>query len=137
MHSCFPRLKVDIVHKCFKFGYGDMQLDWDCGEYTQITQSVIENPEFQTIVNECRSRGELLWAGGQACIRVVCICVQGRHRSVAVSSTLRAVYLKVGFNSLGPFHFSKRDWSGMCHTCKHSKSNDHKEELFTSLAHQY
>ena len=97
-------MKFDIVQKCYKFGYGDMHLDWHCGEYTQITQSVIENPEFQTIVNECRSRGELLWAGGQACIRVVCIC---DHRSrtptsIVVSSTLQAVFQQAGYISIGP-----------------------------------
>ena len=99
--NCFPRLKVDIVHKCYKFGYGDMHLDWHCGTYTEITQSVIENPEFQTIVNECRSRGELLWAGGQACIRVVCISGDLRQAAV-VSSTLQAVFQHAGYNSIGP-----------------------------------
>ena len=71
VHRCLPRLKLDIVQKCYKLGYGDMHLDWHCGHYTQITQSVIENPEFQSFVNECRSRAELVWEGGQACIRVV------------------------------------------------------------------
>ena len=104
VHSCFPRLKVDIVHKCYKFGYGDIHLDWHCGEYTQITQSVIENPEFQTIVNECRSREELLRAGGQACIRVVCICDQSARAppSIVVSSTLQAVFQQAGYISIGP-----------------------------------
>ena len=104
VHRCLPRLKFDIVQKCYKFGYGDMQLDWQCGEYTQITQSVIENPEFQTIVNECRSRGELLWAGGQACIRVVCICDQRSRTptSIVVSSTLQAVFQQAGYISTGP-----------------------------------
>ena len=104
VHRCLPRLKLDIVQKCYKFGYGDMHLDWHCGQYTQITQSVIENPEFQRIVNECRSSGELLWAGGQACTRVVCICDQSTqtHRSVVVSSTLQAVFQQAGYNSIGP-----------------------------------
>jgi len=104
LQSWFPRHKVDIVHKCYNFGYGDMHLDWHCGEYTQITQSVIENPEFQTIVHECRSRGELVWAGGQACIRVVCICDQSTRTSpsIVVASTLQAVFQQAGYNSIGP-----------------------------------
>ena len=104
LQSRFPRHKVDIVHKCYNVGYGDMHLDWHCGEYTQITQSVIENPEFQTIVHECRSRGELLWAGGQACIRVVCICDQSTRTStsIVVASTLQAVFQQAGYNSIGP-----------------------------------
>ena len=81
-----------------------MHLDWHCGEYTQITQSVIESPEFQTIVNECSSRAELLWAGGQACIRVVCICDQSTRTSpsIVIASTLQAVFQQAGYNSIGP-----------------------------------
>ena len=104
VHSCFPRLKFDIVQKRYKFGYGDMHLDWHCGEYTHITQSVIESPEFQTIVNERSSRAELLWAGGQARIRVVCICDQSTRTSpsIVVASTLQAVFQQAGYNSIGP-----------------------------------
>ena len=104
LQSWFPRHKVDIVHKCYNFGYGDNDLDWHFGEYPQLTQSVIENPEFQTILHECRSRGELLWAGGQACIRVVCICDLSIHAcpSIVVSSTLQAVFQQAGYNSIGP-----------------------------------
>ena len=107
MKSWFPRHEVDIVHKCYNFGYGDNDLDWHLGKYPQLTQSVIDNPEnqeFQTIVHECRSRCELLWAGGQECIRVVCICDLGTRTrpSTVVASTLQAVYLQAGYNSIGP-----------------------------------
>ena len=102
--SAFPGQKVDIVHKCYKFGYGDMHLDWHCGTYTEITQCVIENPEFQTILNECRSRCIRLWADGQSCIRVVCICGQRSRTptSIVVSSTLQAVFQQAGYISTGP-----------------------------------
>ena len=102
--NSFPRVKVDIVLKCYKFGYGDMHLDLHCGTYMEITQCVIENPEFQTILNECRSRGIRLWADGQACIRVVCICDQRSRTptSIVVSSTLQAVFQQAGYISTGP-----------------------------------
>ena len=98
--NSFPRLKVDIVLKC----YGDMHLDWHCGTYMEITQCVIENPEFQTILNECRSRCIRLWADGQSCIRVVCICGQRSRTptSIVVSSTLQAVFQQAGYISTGP-----------------------------------
>ena len=104
VHRCLPRLKLDIVQKCYKLGYGDMHLDWHCGHYTQITQSVIENPEFQMILHECRNRAGRLWAGGQAHIRVVCICDQTTRTrpSIVVSSTLQAVFQQAGHNSIGP-----------------------------------
>ena len=102
--NSFPRLKGDIVLKCYKFGYGDMHLDWHCGTYMEITQCVIENPEFQTILNECRSRCIRLWADGKACIRVVCICDQRSRTptSIVVSSTLQAVFQQAGYISTGP-----------------------------------
>ena len=107
MQNWFPGHKVDIVHKCYNVVYGDNDLDWHFGEYPQLTQSVIDNPEnqeFQTIVHECRSRAELLWAGGQACIRVVCVCDQGTRgpTSIAVASPLQAVFEQAGYNSKGP-----------------------------------
>ena len=70
-------------------------------------------------------------------IRVMCICGEGKHRSVGVSSTLRSVYLRLGFNSLGPFHFSELEggWRGMCRTCKHCKPNAYKGAMVTALAH--
>ena len=102
--NSFPRLKVDIVLKCYKFGYGDMHLDLHCGTYMEITQCVIENPEFQTILNECRSRCIRLWADGQSCIRVVCICGQRSRTptSIVVSSTLQAVFQQASYISTGP-----------------------------------
>ena len=121
----YPTERFDVVLKCWKLRYVTIKYDNRCGEHTQITCACIKNPGFQKLMNECRSRAELVWARGQACIRVVCICGHGRHRSVAVSS-------------LGPYHMSRAEWwSGICHTCKHCKPNDHNEELFTSLAHQY
>ena len=102
--NSFPRVKVDIVLKCYKFGCGDMHLDLHCGTYMEITQCVIENPEFQTILNECRSRCIRLWADGQTCIRVVCICDQrsSTPTSIVVSSTLQAVFQQAGYISTGP-----------------------------------
>ena len=109
LQSWFPGNKIDILLKCYHFGNGDNYLDWPSGEDPKFTQSVIEKPEFQTIWHECRSRAELLWAGGQACIGVVCICDQRtpRRPSLVVSSTLQAVFQQAGYNTsptnfLGP-----------------------------------
>ena len=85
------------------------------------------------LMTECGSRAELEWARGQTCIRVMCICENGRHKSVAVATALQAVYLKMGFNSLGPRHMSlQQPWSYNSHywqTCKDL------EEHFTFMAH--
>ena len=102
LQSRLPRHKVDIVHKCYNFGYGPNDLDWHLGEHPQLTQSAIEKPAFQTIVHECRSRAELLWAGGQSCILCVCICDHSTllTPAIVVSSTLQAVFQHAGYNSI-------------------------------------
>ena len=84
------------------------------------------------LMTECGSRAELEWARGQTCIRVMCICENGRHKSVAVATALQAVYLKMGFNSLGPSHMSEHEsWSDSWQTYKDV------EEQITFWAHPY
>ena len=134
----YPTEHFDVVLKCWKMRYGASEYNKHCGQHTQIMRACMKSCTFQKLMTECRSRAELEWARGQTCIRVVCICEHGRHRSVAVASALQAVYLKVGFNSLGPYHMSQAEsWSDICQTCKDCRPNYHKEELFTLLAHHY
>ena len=106
----YPTEHFDVVLKCWKLRYVTSKYDNHCGEHTQITRACIESPGFLTLMNECRAHVEVLWAHGQTCIRVMCICENGRHKSVAVATALQAVYLKMGFNSLGPRHMSQEEW---------------------------
>ena len=139
LNDWHPTEKFDIVLKCWNVDVAAAMCKEHCGEHTMITRACIESHGFRMLVNECRDQAFSLWASGQNTIRVMCISDEGRHRSVAVSSTLRSVYLRLGFNSLGPFHFSELEggWRGMCSTCKHCKPNEHKEALLTSLADQF
>ena len=128
-------VKFDIVLKCWNTMITRAHDD-HCGEHTDHTRACIESHDFRRLIKECHEQASSLWASGQNTIRVMCISDQGRHRSVAVSSTLRSVYLKLGFNSLGPIHFCKGSWWGMCHTCKDCKPNAYNEGMTTALAHQ-
>ena len=86
-------------------------------------------------MKKCSERIERNLQMGKHTIRVVCLCSQGRHRSVAVASTLQAVYEKMGYNSIGPTHLSKDDWwKGMCFECEECKPNKTNDRLFTNLA---
>ena len=134
LNDWYPTEKFDIVLKCWNVDVTAAMCKEHCGEHTMITRACIESHGFRMLVNECRDQASSLWASGQNTIRVMCISDQGRHRSVAVSSTLRSVYLKLGFNSLGPTHFCKGSWWGMCHTCKHCKPNGYKKAMITALA---
>ena len=129
-----PTEKFDIVLSCWDI-HGGRQWSKHCGKHTEIMHACCESAEFDSITNFCRNQSELLWDTGRNDLRVVCVCNQGRHRSVAVSSILQAVYDKMGFNSRGPTHLSKRLWwKGICYTCKECKPNDKKDALFEDLA---
>ena len=139
-----------VVVKCWKMGYDasdyynkhlqyhHMWLDTESQHKQRACIQCIHDKVFPKFMTECGSRAELEWACGQTHIRVMCICENGRHKSVAVATALQAVYLKVGFNSLGPYHMSQAEsWSDICQTCKDCRPNYHKEELITLLAHHY
>ena len=126
--------KFDIVLKCWNTMITRAHDD-HCGEHTMITRACVESHGFRMLMNECRDQASSLWASGQNTIRVMCISYPGRHRSVAVSSTLQSVYLRLGFDSYGPYHMSRRQWwSGICHTCKDCKPNAYKEGMMTAWA---
>ena len=137
LNDWYPTEKFDIILKCWNLNFTATMSKEHCGEHTQITRPCIESPGFQMLMHECRDQAYLLCACDQNTIRVMCVCGQGRHRSVGVASTLRSVYLKLGFNSLGPFHFSKGSWRDLCHTCKHCKPNVYKEAMTTLLAQHF
>ena len=125
-----------VVVKCWKQGYCTTDYyNKHLGQPTDIMRGCILSRAFPKLMTECGSRAELEWARGQTCIRVMCICENGRHKSVAVATALQAVYLKMGFNSLGPRHMSQQEsWSDNSHywqTCKDL------EEQITLLAHHY
>ena len=104
LNEWYPDEKFDIVLKCWDLNFPTPMPKQHCGEHTEITRACIESLGFQTLMNECSSRAELLWAGGQACIRVVCICDQSTRTSPSIvfSSTLQAVFQQAGYNSIGP-----------------------------------
>ena len=126
--------KFDIVLKCWNTmitrGHDD-----HCGTHTTNMHACIVSDGFRELLKECRDQAAGLWASGQNTIRVICISDQGMHRSVSVSSALQFVYLKLGFNSLGPYHMSRGHWwSDICHTCKDCKPNAYKEGMMTAWA---
>ena len=133
-----------VVVKCWKLPYcttdyynknlGQHRLTWSHTD-TQLKQNAcikcIHDKVFPKFMTECGSRAELEWARGQTCIRVMCICEDGRHKSVVVATALQAVYLKMGFNSLGPRHMSQEEWLPDWLRCKAV------EEQITLLAPHY
>ena len=133
-----------VVVKCWKMGYDASDYynkhlqahhTWS-DTHSQHKQRAciqcIHDKVFPKFMTECGSRAELEWARGQTCIRVMCICEDGRNKSVVVATALQAVYLKMGFNSLGPCHMSEHEsWSDCWQTYKDV------EEQITLLAHHY
>ena len=112
----YPDEHFDVVLKCV---------------HACIMRACIHCSALPTLMTECGSRAELEWARGQTCIRVMCICEDGRNKSVVVATALQAVYLKMGFNSLGPRHMSQEEWSPDWLRCKAV------EEQITFWAHHF
>ena len=138
LNEDYPDQSFDVVLKCWEITDRTSAYNKHCGQHTQIMRECIESCEFLNLMIECGSRAELEWACGQTHIRVMCICENGRHKSVAVATALQAVYLKMGFISFGTCHMSQQEsWSDICQTCKDCRPNYHKEELITLLAHHY
>ena len=123
----FPRYKVDIVQRRYNLWLNNNDLDWHSGDNPVLNQSFFTyHPTWQERVHECLSRVCFLWAGGQSCIRVVCVCDQSTRlpASIAVSSTLQAVFQHAGYNSIGPLELvsvglsSSATYAGSAsHTC--------------------
>ena len=110
----YPDEHFDVVLKCWKLMYCTNEYyNKHLGQHTHIMRACIHDcVAFPKLMTECGSRAELEWARGQTCIRVMCICENGRHKSVAVATALQAVYLKMGFISFGPCHMSEQEsWS--------------------------
>ena len=141
----YPDEHFDVVVKCWKLGYctadyynkhlGQHTHTWSHTESQHKQRACIQcihDKVFPKFMTECGSRAELEWARGQTCIRVMCICENGRHKSVAVATALQAVYLKMGFISFGPCHMSGQEsWSETWQIYKDV------EEQITLLAHHY
>ena len=129
----YPDEHFDVVLKCWKLMYCTNEYyNKHLGQHTHIMRACIHCSALPTLMTECGSRAELEWARGQTCIRVMCICEDGRHKSVVVATALQAVYLKMGFNSLGPCHMSQEEsWSDSWLRCKDV------EQQITFLAHHF
>ena len=137
LNNWLRHAKVDIVLKCWNTMITSSD-DHHCGTHTTSMHACIVSDGFRELLHQCRDQAAGLWASGQNTIHVICISDQGVHRSVSVSSALQFVYLKLGFNSLGPYHMSRgHRWSDICHTCKECKPNAYKEGLMTAWASEF
>ena len=98
---CARRFQTDqfrTVLRCFTVGHSEKYLNRHCGQHTMIMRACTQSPAFSQIANTCRRRAELLFKHGEPVIKVLCICDRGMHGSVAVATTLQAVYQQQGCN---------------------------------------
>ena len=127
-----------ILLRCFTVGHSEKYLNRHCGQHTMIMRACTQSPAFSQIANTCRRRAELLFKRGIPLIKVLCICSQGMHGSVAVANTLQHVYQQQGYNSIGPCNLSRNEWMrGMCDVCMHCKPNKEKDALISSVTKRY
>ena len=139
LDKLFPDDHMHIVLKCYDLieptHYSLACYSNHCGEHTAIVRACIDSTRFQSLMNECRTRADSLWASGENMIRVICICERGWHTSVAVACILKAFYSAKGYDSFGPRHLSRNTWyNKLCKECEDCQPNDKKEEMFRTLA---
>ena len=135
----YPEEHMHIVLKCYDLieptHYSLACYSNHCGEHTAIVRACIDSTRFQSLMKECRTRADSLWASGENMIRVICICESGSHTSVAVACILQAFYSAKGYDSFGPRHLSRNTWyNKLCNECEDCQPNDTKEKMFRTLA---
>ena len=139
LDKLFPDDHMHIVLKCYDLieptHYSLACYSNHCGEHTAIVRACIDSTSFQSLMKECRTRADSLWASGENMIRVMCLCGRGWHTSVAVACILKGLYSEKGYTSLGPRHLSRNSWyNQLCNECEDCQLNDTKEKMFRTLA---
>ena len=133
----FPGKKPDIVLACWGIAFGHRE-DLHCGTHTQNIRGCIESLQLPSLLEQLRRQVDELWASGRTTVRVMCICENGVHKSVAVAAIMQEVYHQEGYNSKGPHHISRCDpLPSMCWRCGKCKPNVEKDTLMSFVQADY
>ena len=131
-----PDIKPDIILACWGIALGRHHIHLHCGTHTENIRSTIESlQQLPGLQKELRRQVDELWASGRTTVRVLCICENGVHKSVAVAAIMQEIYHQEGYNSKGPHHISRCDpLPSMCWRCGKCKPNVAKD-TFMSFVH--
>ena len=86
-----PDFKPDIILACWGIAFGHRE-DLHCGTHTQNIRGCIESLQLPSLLKQLRRQVDELWASGRTTVRVMCICENGVHKSVAVAAIMQEVY---------------------------------------------
>ena len=100
-----PDFKPDIILACWGIEFGHRE-DLHCGTHTQNILGCIESLQLPSLLKQLYSQVDELWATGRTTGRVVCICENGVHQSVAVAAIMQDIYNQQGYNTKGPHNLS-------------------------------
>ena len=95
-------------------------------------RACMESIQFPALLKHVYSQVDELWATGRTTGRVVCICENGVHQSVAVAAIMQEIYHQEGYNSKEPHHLSKCDaLPTKCWNCTECQANVQKATLMS------
>jgi hypothetical protein len=126
-----PDKNRDLVVACWGIAIGHRE-DLHCGTHTHNMRACMESIQFPDLLKHVYSQVDELWATGRTTGRVVCICENGVHQSVAVAAIMQDIYHQEGYNSKVPHHLSKCDaLPRKCWNCTECKANVQKATLMS------
>ena len=132
-----PDFQPDIILPCWGIEFGFRE-DLHCGTHTHNMRACMESIQFPDLLKHVYSQVDELWASGRTTVRVLCICENGVHKSVAVAAIMQEIYHQEGYNSKGLRHISRCDpLPSMCWRCGKCKPNVEKDTLMSFVQADY
>ena len=132
-----PDFQPDIILPCWGIEFGFRE-DLHCGTHTHNMRACMESIQLPALLKHVYSQVDELWATGRTSGRVVCICENGVHQSVAVAAIMQEFYHQEGYNSKGPCHIARGDQRySMCWSCRKCKPNVQKDTFMSFVQAEY
>ena len=124
---------IDAFSLAFDYDRSGAARPIHVGEHIKTLSFVSKQRQFANNLQKIKARIEKC---DSDIVNILCVCNQGRHRSVAESRLFREVLSRNNYDARGPVHLSRRTWyehqCATCHSCIESCVG--KEQIFNEAA---
>ena len=105
-----------------------------CGEHIRNMSIVGRSKGFQQALRLIRRNAEIWFSYMSRQFRVVFVCHNGRHRSVASAKIMcDMLTLQGDYRTEGPFHLSRPMWDNLCSTCQMCQPSKDTKDLMVEI----
>ena len=125
-----------VFLECADFGKRGCAKPSHYGGNLHNMKAIAGQDAVKAIVNECGTMVETFFMQKpRGTLNIVCICVQGRHRSVTGACLLAGLLSRLDkFEVDGPVHLSRATWwTRMCTKCPDCLDSPAKDDLIDSI----